>query len=332
MVVQLRDRRRPVPVCGAETVRAGVAAADDHHVLVPCRDRRRSVAFAFPVGGDQVVHREVDPVEAASLDRGVVTRAQRPDREDHRVEVGAQPIDRQVDADLAGGHETGSFALHLPHTAVDRRLVHLERGDAVAQQAAEPIVAFEHRDGVTGTGELLGRGQSRRPRADDGHRVTGSARRLLGGDGAALPCRVRDGLLDPLDGDRPAGIVLGDRQHARGLARRRTEAPGELREVVRRMQSLAGLVPQTDADEVVPFRYQVAERTARGHAVAERDRAIHAPPCLHRDVPVPLHRLFVRVDLIPVQRPRRDRALRRLLAGHIEEPPGIRHTPAPWSS
>ena len=52
---------------------------------------------------------------------------------------------------------------------VDQMLFHLEVGDAVAQQAADPVVLLEQGDAVAGAGELLGAGhagraRSRRPR------------------------------------------------------------------------------------------------------------------------------------------------------------------------
>ncbi len=42
-------------------------------------------------------------------------------------------------------------------------LLHLEIGDAVAQQSADPIVPFVDGDGVTGPGELLGGGEPAGP-------------------------------------------------------------------------------------------------------------------------------------------------------------------------
>ena len=57
-----------------------------------------------------------------------------------------------------------------------------------------------------------------------------------GGDPALVPGAVDDLDLDLLDRDR----VLVDAEHARGLARRRAQPPGELREVVRGVQPLDG--------------------------------------------------------------------------------------------
>jgi hypothetical protein len=62
--------------------------------------------------------------------------------------------------------KTSAFGLHLGDPPVEDSLLHLELGDAVAQQAAGPIGTFENRHRVAGARQLLGRGQTRRPRAD----------------------------------------------------------------------------------------------------------------------------------------------------------------------
>ena len=66
-------------------------------------------------------------------------------------------------------------------------------------------------------------------------------------------------------------------EHAGGLARRRAQPAGELREVVGRVQRLARVLPPLRVDQVVPRRDQVAQRAA---LVAERDAAVHAAGCL----------------------------------------------------
>ena len=86
---------------------------------------------------------------------------------------------------------------------------------------------------------------------------------------------VDDVLLDVLDRDR----IVVDVEHARLLARRRADAAGELREVVRRVQALDRLAPAVAVHEVVPVGDDVPERAA---LVAERDAAIHAARALRR--------------------------------------------------
>ena len=63
--------RGTLAVHGAEAIGAGIAAADDDHVLAGRRDRRRLrhvVALAAAVLLRQIVHGEVDALEAAALD------------------------------------------------------------------------------------------------------------------------------------------------------------------------------------------------------------------------------------------------------------------------
>jgi len=112
-----------------------------------------------------------------------------------------------------------------------------------------------------------------RATADDRHALARAAGGHLRGDPTLVPRAVDDGHLDLLDGHR-VGV---DAQHARGLARRRAQAAGELGEVVRGVQPLDGITPVVAVDEVVPVGDEVAERAA---VVAERDAAVHAAPGL----------------------------------------------------
>ena len=65
-----------------------------------------------------------------------------------------------IDADLDAGTELGALRLHLPETTIEDPLLHLELGDAVPQQPADAIGAFEHHDVVTRPGQLLGGSQA----------------------------------------------------------------------------------------------------------------------------------------------------------------------------
>src|SRR6476620_4376411 len=89
---------------------------------------------------------------------------------------------------------------------------------------------------------------------------------------------VDDRAFDGLDGDR----VVVDVERAGGLARRRTDAPGELRKIIGRVQVARGLFPVVLIDEVVEVGDLVVDRAAgrarrhRAGAVAIGDAAIHA--------------------------------------------------------
>ena len=149
-------------------------------------------------------------------------------------------------------------------------LLHLELGDAVAQQAADAVGPLEHHHRVTGAGELLGGGQPGRAGADDGDLLAGQLVGRQRHDPALVEGVVDDLDLDLLDGHR----VLVDAEHAGRLARRRAQPTGELREVVGGVQPLDRVAPVVAVDQVVPVGDQVAERAA---VVAERDAAVHAP-------------------------------------------------------
>ena len=68
-----------------------------------------------------------------------------------------------VGADVDAGAEDRALAAHLVEPPVEVLLLHLELGDAVAQQPADLVGPLVDRDGVTGAGELLGGGQAGRP-------------------------------------------------------------------------------------------------------------------------------------------------------------------------
>ena len=66
-------------------------------------------------------------------------------------------------------------ASHLREAAVEVALLHLELGDAVAQQAADAVGALEHHDVVAGARELLRGGEPGGPGADDRDPLAGRA-------------------------------------------------------------------------------------------------------------------------------------------------------------
>ena len=70
-----------------------------------------------------------------------------------------------------------ALGLHLRDAAVDDVLLHLEVGNAVAQQAAGPGVLLEDMHVVAGARELLRAGEPRRTGADDRDLLAGLVRR-----------------------------------------------------------------------------------------------------------------------------------------------------------
>src|SRR3990170_831883 len=76
--------------------------------------------------------------------------------------------------------------------AVQVPLLHLELGDAIAEEAADAVRALEHGDGVAGAGELLGAGEPGGAGADDGDGLAGEGVRGLRFDPALLPGALDD--------------------------------------------------------------------------------------------------------------------------------------------
>ena len=289
--LELVHRRRALAMRGAEAVGAGVAAADDHDALALGGDRRRvDVALLHAVAVREVLHRLVDATVLATGDRQVAPRG-RATGEHDGVVVAPQLLDRDVDADVRVHAELGALGLHLLDATVEVALLHLELGDAVAQEAADAVGAFEHDDVVARARELLRGREARGPGADDRDPLARLHRGVHRGDPPLVPRAVDDLDLDLLDRDR----VLVDAEHARRLARRRAQATGELGEVVGGVEPLDRVAPVVAVDEVVPVGDEVAERAA---VVAERDAAVHAAPGLGHE----------RVARRTARRPRSSRA------------------------
>ena len=304
---------------GADAVGTGVAAADDDDVLVLRRDLVGDlVAGAHVVGLGEVLHGEVHAREVAAGDRQLA-RDHGTGGDDHGVVATSQFVPGDVDADVHSGAEAGALRRHLLEALVDVPLLHLEVGDAVAQQAADAVVALEDGDGVSGARQLLGRGEAGGAGADDGDGLAGEASgrvRLHPSAGEGL---VDDRHLDLLDGDSR----LVDAEDAGGLARRRAQTTRELREVVRGVQPLDGRVALAAPGEVVPLGDEVAERAA---LVAERHAAVHAAAGLATQ----LGGVTLLVHLFPVHEPHRNRAAGGQFAIRgLQESLGVSHRSPP---
>ena len=116
--------------------------------------------------------------------------------------------------------------------------------------------------------------------------------------------------------------VVVDAEHARPLARSGTETAGELRKIVRRVQTLAGRVPPIAIDEVVPVGNQIAERAP---LMTEWHAAIHAARGLIGERGLGIGK----IDLTPVVNPFGDRPRRRLLPRDFNETRDLTHVPWP---
>ena len=310
------DRERALPVCGPEAVGAGVAAADDDDVLSLRGDssfRGNGVPFALAILLRQVVHCEVDAVEIASRN-GQVARPAGAAGEHDRVEVAAQRGDRHVDADVDAGPEDHPFHLHQRQAPIEVMLLQLELRDAVPHQAADAIGSLEHGYLVAGPIQLVRRREAGGARANHGDAAARPHGRRPWRYPALLERAIDDRALDGLDIHR----IVVDSQHARALARRGTQAAGELREIVRRVQAIAGGAPLIARHQVVPVGDQVPERAA---LMAEGDAAVHAPGALLAQ----LRDRFPEVDLVPVVNAFRDRTRLRLCAPELDEAGRLTH-------
>ncbi len=89
-----------------------------------------------------------------------------------------------------------AFRFHLLHAAVDDPLLHLEVGDAVAQQTAGLGVLLVDVHVMAGTRELLSGGETGRTGADDRDPLAGLLLRRLGHDPVFFERPIGDGAFD----------------------------------------------------------------------------------------------------------------------------------------
>jgi hypothetical protein len=124
----------------------------------------------------QIVHRRMHPGQIVARNAGTHA-AFRAAGIEHGVEFGVSFRNRLVDADIDVGMERDALAFHLLDTPVDIVLFHLEIGNAVAQQTADPAFALEDVHVVPGASKLLRGGHARRTGADDRNLFAGLALR-----------------------------------------------------------------------------------------------------------------------------------------------------------
>ena len=200
---------------------------------------------------------------------GQIARPRGSAGQDDRVELAAQFVDRHVDADVRAGLEHDPFLGQQVDAPIEDALLELELGNAVAEQAADPVGALEDRDPVARQIELRRCGEASRSRPDDGHPFAGADDRRTRRDPPFIEGAIDDRHFDRFDRHR----IAIDAEHAGAFAGRRAQPSRELGEVVGRVQALDRRLPSIAIDQVVPVRDQVAERAA---AVAERNAAVHA--------------------------------------------------------
>ena len=170
------------------------------------------------------------------------------------------------------------------HAAVDDRLVELEVGDAVAHESAGILAGLKYGNLITALVKLCGHAQAGRPCADDGHAFA-VALRMEGMDEILGEGVLGNGTFVLADSCR---LVIHQVEHAGLFTQCRTDAAGELGEVVGLVDELVGQFPVALVNGVVPLRRAVSQRTG---PVAEGHAAVHAAGGLLASV-LPVEGLF----------------------------------------
>ena len=113
----------------------------------------------------------MDAVELTARDIQIARPLGAAGQHDH-VGVVQQRRYRQGRRRPRAGAERDAFGLHLLDAPVDQELLHLEVGNAVAQQAADTVTLFEQRHSMPGARKLLRTGQARRTEPTTAIRLT----------------------------------------------------------------------------------------------------------------------------------------------------------------
>jgi hypothetical protein len=150
-------------------------------------------------------------------------------------------------------------------------LLELEVGDAVDQQAADPVVAIVDRDLIALAPQLLGRREARRAGADDADAVGALAARLDRPDPAPLPGGVGDELLDRADRDGLEALLDDAIAFAQPVLR--ADPAADFREVVGRRREFVGFVQPALGGELQPVGDVVVQRAMD---LTERHAALRA--------------------------------------------------------
>ena len=126
-----------------------------------------AIAFAAAVLQRQVLHREVDALELAARHRQIARLAGAAGQQRPRRSRDAAASTGTSTPTLTPVRNTTPSASMQREPAVEDALLHLELGNAVAQQAADAIGLLEHGHGVAGAVQLIGRGEAGRAGTDD---------------------------------------------------------------------------------------------------------------------------------------------------------------------
>src|SRR5690606_13341729 len=161
----------------------------------------------------QELHGEMDALEIPPLHAQIAWMLGS-ETQQHRVEVLPKVGRREIRTDVNPRLEGHAFFPHLIETTIDDPLLHLELGDSVPEEPADPVVLLEDRYGMPGPSELLGSGKPGGTRSYDRDRLSGPLGGDHGLDEPVLPRMAHDLELDVLDGHR----IVVDPENAGSLA------------------------------------------------------------------------------------------------------------------
>ena len=233
---------------------------------LPLSKSGHRVAEALPVGRGQVVHRHDDVVEPDAR-RLHVARVVDAGGDQHRVVPFAQFLEGGVGADVEVEMEGDAAVDQMLRPAANDLLLELEVGDAIDEQAADPVVAVVDMDLPAPPAQFFRRRHAAGAGADDADALLVFDPRLDRLDPASLPGRVGNVFLDRADGDSAVAGLFDDAV-AFAQAVLRADAAADLRHVVGRRGDLVGLLQAPFGGQQQPVGNVVAERAmhlAVGH-------------------------------------------------------------------
>jgi hypothetical protein len=198
------DLRRALAMTRPHAIRAGVTTTDHDDALSSRPDTQAvidDITRHATVLLREEVHCQVDATKLAA-GHAQIAGSLRSTRKEHRVELGAKGIGRNVDARLHTGLEHHALVGELPNAFCQHGLVHLEVRDPVSQKTTHAIGLLEHYHAVARTPQLLCRREPRGPRADDCHTIPRLVVRRARRDPSFSDRTVGDRLFDTANGDR----------------------------------------------------------------------------------------------------------------------------------
>ncbi len=166
----------------AHAICAGVASANDDHVLVLCRE----IASIFVIAvqqtlgvGVQKLHREMNSLQAPRF-KAQIARPRCTSAEHDRVKLLHQSACGIVGTDMRARNELDALSGHQIGASFNHRLFQLHVGNAVHQQTANAVSPLEDSYPMPGMIELRGASQTGWARPDHRNLFAGTHRGRFG--------------------------------------------------------------------------------------------------------------------------------------------------------